>query len=189
MYLNKMSYQAHRGILLSLARESIQHGVVHGTPMELDPQQIPDELAEHRASFVTLEIEDKLRGCIGSLEASRSLAEDVVNNAFAAALKDPRFTPLQESEIDMLDVYISILSPAEPIDFSTEQDLLDQIRPEIDGLILEAAGRRGTFLPSVWQSLPEKKNFLANLKIKAGLPQDYWSDDIKVLRYTTESIR
>lgn len=179
----------HRGILLSLARESIQHGVFHGRSMKVDLEQLPDELAEHRASFVTLELKGKLRGCIGSLEASRPLAEDVVSNAFAAAFKDPRFTPLQESEIDILDVYISILSPAEPIDFSSEQELLNQIRPEIDGLIIEAAGRRGTFLPSVWQSLPEKKNFLANLKMKAGLPQHYWSDDIKVMRYTTEYIR
>ena len=122
------------------------------------------------------------------LEAVRPLARDVAENAFSAAFRDNRFPPLAADEFDDLELHISILSPPEPMTFRSEQDLIAQIRPEIDGLILEEGLRRGTFLPSVWESLPNPHQFLKHLKQKAGLPTEYWSDTIKVSRYTAEIV-
>ena len=116
------------------------------------------------------------------------LIEDVAENAWAAAFRDPRFAPLSQAEFPRLEIHISILSPPQAMSYSSQQDLLTQIRPGIDGLILEEGYRRGTFLPSVWESLPEAADFLSHLKLKAGLPANYWSDKIKVSRYTSESI-
>ena len=114
------------------------------------------------------------------------LAKDVAENAVAAAFHDPRFEPLSIEEAEKLEIHISVLSPPEELNFSSEADLLEQIRPGVDGLILQAGGRRGTFLPSVWEELPEKEMFLMYLKMKAGLPTDYWSDSLRVFRYTAE---
>lgn len=143
---------------------------------------------DKRATFVTLEIGGQLRGCIGMLEAHRPLANDVAENAFSAAFRDPRFPPLSDVEFDDLEISISVLSPPEEMSFSSEKDLLDQIRPGIDGLILEEGFRKGTFLPSVWEQLSEKEAFLEHLKQKAGLPPGYWSDTLRVFRYTAEYI-
>ena len=107
---------------------------------------------------------------------------------FQLHFKDPRFPPLKQSELKELEIHLSILSPSEPINFTSEEDLIAQIRPNIDGLILESGSRRGTFLPSVWQSIPTSEQFLNHLKQKAGLAKNYWSDQIKVYRYTTEMI-
>jgi AmmeMemoRadiSam system protein A len=172
--------------LLELAKNSISHGLRAGKPLAIDPADFPAELTETRATFITLQKNHHLRGCIGLLTASRPLAVDVCENAFAAAFRDPRFPPLDESEFNDLDVHISILSPAEPLSFKSEQDLLEQLQPGVDGLILEEGNRRGTFLPSVWRSLPKPQDFLRQLKQKAGLPPDYWSGRIRVSRYRTE---
>jgi uncharacterized protein len=174
--------------LLALAKASIEHGIKTGSPLQVNLDDYPAELKEKRATFVTLKIKQQLRGCIGMLEAVRPLVEDIAMNAYAAAFKDPRFPPLQEHELENLDIHLSILSPAEPIAFSSETELIEKIRPGIDGLILELDQRRGTFLPSVWESIPAASQFLAQLKLKAGLPADFWSEKIKVYRYTTESI-
>jgi AmmeMemoRadiSam system protein A len=120
------------------------------------------------------------------LEACRPLAEDVAENACAAAFEDPRFEPLTKKEFEKLEIHISVLSPPEELIFSSKENLLSQIRPGTDGLILQDGFRRGTFLPSVWEELPSKELFLAHLKQKAGLPADYWSDTLRVFRYTTE---
>ncbi|MGZ8144417.1 MAG: AmmeMemoRadiSam system protein A [Methylosarcina sp.] len=172
--------------LLELAKNSISYGLRTGKPLAIDPADFPAELTELRASFVTLHKHHQLRGCIGVLTASRPLTVDICENAFAAAFKDPRFPPLDESEFSDLEIHLSILTPSEPISFASEQDLLEQLRPGVDGLILEEGNRRGTFLPSVWQSLPKPRDFLRQLKLKAGLPPDYWSDRIRVSRYRTE---
>jgi AmmeMemoRadiSam system protein A len=184
MSLNKESRQR----LLGLAKNSIQHGLQTGRPIKINLDDYPKELTERRATFVTLEINHQLRGCIGMLEAVRPLAEDIAENAFSAAFKDPRFPPLDARELDNLDIHLSILTPAEPVSFSSEQDLLSQLQPGIDGLILEEGRRRGTFLPSVWESLPEPEQFLRHLKQKAGLSPDYWSKNIRIYRYHTEII-
>lgn len=172
--------------LLQLARASIQEGLKSGHPLRLDIQQCEPALTQKTASFVTLELDGQLRGCIGMLEAVRPLAVDITENAFAAAFRDPRFPPLSAAEYADLDVHISILSPAEAIDFVSEADLVAQLHPGIDGLILQEGNRRGTFLPSVWEQLPNPTQFLRHLKQKAGLPADYWSDTLKIFRYRTE---
>lgn len=172
--------------LLDLAKKSIQHGLSTGKPLAITLADFPSELIETRATFVTLQKNHQLRGCIGMLKARRPLAVDISENAFASAFRDPRFPPVDESELNDLEIHISILSPAEPLSFKSEQDLLEQLQPGIDGLILEEGNRRGTFLPSVWQSLPKPRDFLRQLKQKAGLPPDYWSDRILVSRYRTE---
>lgn len=174
--------------LLEVARQSIAYGLQHGKM--IGKFSFPREhfVAIPRASFVTLEIDGQLRGCIGSLTASRPLVQDVLQNAYKAAFNDPRFAPLTQEEFNTIEIHISVLSPAVPMQFKSEKSLLNQIEPGKDGLIFAAEGKQGTFLPSVWQSIPDKKEFLARLKQKAGLPADYWSDEVKVYRYRAEMV-
>lgn len=172
--------------LLKLARDAILHGLRTGRMLVVKPSDYDPELQVPRATFVTMYIDHALRGCIGNLIAVQPLVIDVCENAYAAAFKDQRFPPLQLDEFAFLDIHISILTPNEPINFASEQDLLTQIRPGIDGLVLVEGGRRGTFLPSVWSSLKQPEQFLRHLKQKAGLPPDYWSDRIRISRYQTE---
>jgi AmmeMemoRadiSam system protein A len=176
----------HQQQLLQIARGAIIQTLERPHRKLPLPGKLPDELMQKRATFVTLTIGGRLRGCIGMLEACRPLAEDVAENARAAAFEDPRFPPLTLPELAKLEIHISILSPSEEMVFSSESDLLRQIRPGVDGLILQEGFRRGTFLPSVWAELPEKELFLTHLKLKAGLPADYWSDTLRVFRYTTD---
>jgi hypothetical protein len=174
--------------LLDLAKSSIQHGLQTGRALKVKLADYPAELTERRATFVTLHKHHQLRGCIGMLEAVRPLAEDIAENAFLAAFRDPRFPPLAEDEFGDLDIHLSLLTPAEPVAFISEQNLIAQLQPGVDGLILEEGRRRGTFLPSVWEQLPEPEQFLRHLKQKAGLAPDYWSENIKIYRYRTEMI-
>ncbi|EXJ14548.1 AmmeMemoRadiSam system protein A [Imhoffiella purpurea] len=176
-----------RASLIETASRSIAHGLEHGSPLTVEPDDYPEPLREPRATFVTLHIARDLRGCIGVLEPRRPLVVDVAQNAFAAAFEDPRFPRLRKQEFGRLAIQISVLSPAEPIDFQSETELLNRIRPGRDGLILRAGRHRGTFLPSVWEQIPDPTEFLEHLKRKAGLPFGYWSADIEILRYTTES--
>jgi AmmeMemoRadiSam system protein A len=184
MSLNK----EHQQRLLDLAKNSIQHGLQTGRPLKINLADFPAELTEPRATFVTLQKHHQLRGCIGMLEAVRPLAEDIAENAFLAAFKDPRFPPLADDEFGELEIHLSILTPAEPVSFTSEQNLITQLQPGIDGLILEEGRRRGTFLPSVWEQLPEPEEFLRHLKQKAGLGAGYWSENIRIYRYRTEMI-
>ena len=177
-----------RTALLRVAADSIAHGLRSGRPLPVDVEAFAVALRSKRGTFVTLEIDHSLRGCLGMLEAVRPMVQDVSENAFAAAFRDPRFPAIAIAEQEQLDIHISILSPAEPMQFESQADLLHQIRPGIDGLILQEGRYRGTFLPSVWESLPDAPSFLSHLKGKAGLPADYWSQTIRVSRYTTESI-
>ncbi len=176
-----------RRILLDTARRSILHGLKQGGPLSVDLSCCPESLRLPRATFVTLREKGHLRGCIGTLEAIRPLIEDVARNAWAAAFSDPRFAPLDASELDLLQIEISILGLPEPVEFTSQEDLIRQLRPGVDGVILEEGDLRSTFLPGVWDSLPEPRQFLQHLKQKAGLPADYWSDTLKIYRYTTES--
>jgi uncharacterized protein len=178
---------AERKTLLDLVHASIKKGLC-GEALDVKPDEYTEVLQSPGASFVTLHVETSLRGCIGTLEARRALVLDVVHNARAAAFEDPRFPALTWTEFDRLDAHISVLGSPEPMLFASEEDLLAQLRPGVDGLILEENIYRGTFLPVVWESLPEPREFLRHLKQKAGLQQDYWSDTIKVRRYSAESI-
>ncbi len=184
MLLNKTQQQQ----LLELAKRSIQQGLKTGKPLKINLADYPAELIEPRATFVTLHKNHQLRGCIGVLEAIRPLAEDITENAFSAAFKDPRFPKCEADEFNDLEIHLSLLTPAEPMSFTSEQDLLSQLKSGVDGLIFEDGYRRATFLPSVWESLPKPDQFLRHLKQKAGLAPDYWSDNIQVFRYRTEMI-
>ena len=140
-------------------------------------------LHEHGASFVTLRDNGTLRGCIGTLQAHRTVLEDVRQNAFAAAFRDPRFKPLRPDEYERITVEVSLLSALSPIQLRSESEAIAQLRPGIDGVVLQCGASRGTFLPQVWDSLPEPARFLNELKRKAGLPADFWSEEIKLYRY------
>lgn len=178
----------HGRVLLELARASIRHGLTYRRPPVVDLDGYVPEFSLPRATFVTLIHSARLRGCIGNLEPCRPLAVDVAHNAFAAAFRDPRFPPLREIELDRLELHLSLLTPAMPLVFASEAELIAQLVPFEDGLILTEGSRRGTFLPSVWESLPEPVRFLEHLKLKAGLPRDYWSDTIRIWRYRAEVI-
>lgn len=177
-----------RDDLRAITRASIRHGFAYGRPLGINPAELSPVLQAEGATFVTLEIAGELRGCIGTLEAWRPLAVDVSHNAYAAAFRDPRFPPLAPAEEDRIDIHISLLSRPQPLTVRDEADLLRQLRPGIDGLILSEGNRRGTFLPSVWEQLPDPRDFLAHLKRKAGLPPAHWSATIRVERYTSDVI-
>lgn len=171
--------------LLRLARWAIAGRLGQNLPV---PDR-PEWLDRPGAVFVTLTQHGRLRGCIGSLEARRPLGEDVEANARAAAFNDPRFPPMTENELADTQVEVSILSPAEPLPCTGREDALRQLRPDVDGIVLEYGAHRATFLPQVWEQLPEPEQFLAHLMIKAGLPAYYWSDGIKLYRYTVEKFK
>ncbi|NOT99142.1 MAG: AmmeMemoRadiSam system protein A [Sideroxydans sp.] len=143
-----------------------------------------DWLEEPGATFVTLTLHGQLRGCIGSLEAYRPLIDDVQHNAVAAAFQDPRFDPLSKAEFAEVRVDVSLLSKPEAIQFASEQDALAQLHPGTDGVIIEYGRHRATYLPQVWAQLQQPQVFLNHLKNKAGLPEDFWSEEVKLSRYT-----
>ena len=174
--------------LLDIARKSIRYGLDHHCALPIVIDDYPPQLVIPRATFVTLKIAGDLRGCIGTLNAYRPLVEDVAMNAYAAAFRDPRFPALQTNEFGQLHYHLSILNPTEPLQVQTEAELLALLRPGIDGLVLEDQQHRSTFLPAVWESLPEPPQFIAHLKQKAGLPVSYWSKTIHFERYSVEDI-
>ena len=177
-----------RQTLLATARTSIDTGLRDGRPAEVDPEAYEAALQTPRASFVTLrDPRGDLRGCMGSAAAARPLVVDVARNAYNAAFLDPRFEPLSADELPGLHLHISVLSAMEPLPAASEAELLDRVRPGIDGLVVEEGNRRATLLPSVWDSLPHPERFLYELRRKAGLPGHHWSDTIRFQRYTAES--
>lgn len=180
--------EQQRATLLGIARDSIEHGLREQTPLPVQVNDFEAALRVERATFVTLHRHGLLRGCIGMLEACRPLVVDVAANAFAAAFEDPRFAPLSASELDELAIHISILSPPEPMAIASEEDLLRQLRPGVDGLIIQDGYRKATFLPSVWEELPDPTEFLAHLKRKAGLRSGAGTAAFRAWRYSTESI-
>lgn len=141
-------------------------------------------LFELGATFVTLKKNGALRGCIGSLEARRPLLLDLKSNAIAAAFRDPRFPPLAQGELDDIRIEVSLLSPLARIDCESEDAAVSRLRPFEDGVVLEYGVQRGTFLPQVWEDLPEPARFLGELKRKAGLPVSFWSEGVRLFRYT-----
>ena len=168
--------------LLAQARAAIAAEL--GLPSAPAPELA--EMSAPAASFVTLTKGGALRGCLGSLEARRSMGEDVRANARAAASRDPRFPPLTPEEFNQVRVEVSLLSDPQPLPASSEEDALRQLRPGIDGLIFAVGHQRSTFLPQVWESLPDPRQFLAQLKLKAGLPADFWSPEVRLWRYQVE---
>jgi hypothetical protein len=149
----------------------------------------PAWLYQPGAVFVTLTQQGQLRGCVGSLVAHRALLDDLEVNACAAAFQDPRFPPLEHRELAITQIEVSILSPAVPMTFSSETDALAQLQPGIDGVILEHGRHRATFLPQVWEQLPDARQFIAHLKNKAGLATDFWANDLRLSRYHVEKFK
>ncbi len=178
----------HGRVLLAIARQSIAEALGKRGPTPLPPRREP-WLDQPGATFITLTEDGELRGCIGSLEAHRPLGLDVWENARAAAFKDPRFPPLAREELPRITVEVSVLGPATPLPVRSEAEALARLRPGRDGVVLEypgGAGRRGagaTFLPQVWEQLPDPASFLAQLKRKAGLPPGFWSPEIRLSTY------
>lgn len=173
--------------LLRLARGSIEHGLAHGEPLPIRFDGLPAAMADPAATFTTLRLDDKLRGCVGNLESTRPLAQDVAHTAFQAAFRDPRFDPLGQHEINGIVVEVSVLSPMAPLSVSDEADLIQRLVPGVDGLVIVKGLQRATFLPKVWDQLPDPRQFVAALKKKCGLPQDYWSETLEFQRYNTAS--
>lgn len=171
--------------LLRLARGSIEHGLVHREPLPIRLDAMPDVMADPAATFTTLRLDGKLRGCVGNLESVRALAEDVAHTAFRAAFHDPRFDPVVEHELRVIRLEVSVLSPMEPFAVSDEAELLEKLEPGVDGLVICLDARRATFLPKVWDQLPDPAAFLGALKMKCGLEKDFWSERLEFHRYRT----
>lgn len=175
-----------RAELFALARASIERGLQEGH-LERTPAVASPTLQLPRATFVTLQTHHALRGCCGSIEPRWRLAEDVWRNAWASAFADPRFPPLTAQEYADVDLHISVLSPLERVPVASELELLSALRPRVDGLLLQSGAARATFLPVVWESLPDPAEFVQQLKLKAGWRADFWSAQLEVWRYQTES--
>lgn len=176
-----MSARENAGaILLPIARASIAQAL--GRDAQASEQE--PWLREPGATFVTLKQAEQLRGCVGSLKAHRPLLEDLKANAQAAAFRDPRFAPLTAAEFERTRVEVSLLSPLESMPFESERDALSQLRPNIDGIVFEYGYHQSTFLPQVWEDLPDPAEFMSHLKHKAGLPPDFWDAEVKLSRYT-----
>jgi len=175
--------------LLNLARQSIEAsmaGFEATVERLITHESISKTLSFDAATFVTLKKNHQLRGCIGSLEAHQSLPRDVVKNARAAALYDSRFPPVNDSELGEIDIEISVLSPPERIDFDSTQALFELLQPNLDGVIIKYGTHSATFLPQVWSKLPEKSQFFAHLKRKAGLSDDIETTELEVFRYRVD---
>jgi AmmeMemoRadiSam system protein A len=168
--------------LLSAARHALDRAFGHRSVAL--PRH--DALEMPGATFVTLTQQGELRGCVGTLEARWSLQRDVKRNALAAAFQDPRFAPLREGELAYTRIEVSLLSSPVPLSFVDEDDLLQRLQPGVDGVVLEWRGRRATFLPQVWDSLSDPREFIAALKDKAGVTEKFWHDAMRVSRYAVD---
>ncbi len=181
----KLTGHGNRGrILLALAKSAISEKL--GISLNGDMSVNAAWLNETGACFITLKINGALRGCIGTLEPHRPLLRDVSANAVSAAFHDPRFPPLTPEEFDQLRIEISVLGSLEPIQARDENDFLNQLKPGVDGIVFEYGPHRATFLPQVWEQLPDPHTFLAHLKLKAGLATDFWHPDVLLYRYRVE---
>lgn len=172
-------------VLIALARSTIAKKLGRPAP----GVAVPDDpiFQTLRGTFVTLKIHDQLRGCIGNLSSDESVVEGVRRNAVNAAFGDYRFSPLGNDELDTVDIEISILSEPRPLDHSGGRDLLDKLRPGIDGVMIRQGRAGATFLPQVWEQLPDTQDFLRHLCMKAGLPADAWqSDALNVSTYQVQ---
>ena len=177
-----------RNLLLRTAWMAIRHPLSGLGELTVDPGTAPAALQAVRATFVTLKNKGQLRGCIGTVVAQDPLIVSVAKSAANAAFRDRRFNPVTLAELPELDLSISILSPSRPLTFANEADLIRQLKPHVDGLILRDAGRQSVFLPAVWEQLPAPEEFLQRLKQKAGLPASHWSHTLQIERFTVDTI-
>ena len=173
--------------LLRLAREAMECGARGQKLPPLDKASLTPNLLEQGASFVTLTVHGELRGCIGALEAYQPLVDDVREHAIAAALEDPRFPPVDESELDRISIEVSRLTAPRPLEYSNSEDLLAKLRPHVDGVILKGDFHRATFLPQVWEKIPDPEEFLDHLCAKMGAKPGLWRNTkLQVYVYQVE---
>lgn len=173
--------------LLRIARAAMESAVCGKSPPPLEEQSLTPALREKGASFVTLTVRGELRGCIGALEAYQPLAQDVREHAVAAALEDPRFPPVRETELNIIHIEVSRLTPPHELSYSNTDDLLARLRPHIDGVILKQGFRKATFLPQVWEKIPDPAEFLDQLCYKMGRRGNLWRETkLQVYVYQVE---
>lgn len=183
---NQLS-QTDKAFLLTVAREAIENAVAGLLQARVDHSGLSPLLLADGASFVTLTASGNLRGCIGALEPYQSLVDDVQEHAIAAALEDFRFPPVQAYELKSIHIEISRLTPPTPLVYVTHEELITRLRPNIDGVILREGRHRATFLPQVWEKLPDPHSFLSQLSLKMGAPADYWTKThLEVLTYQVD---
>jgi AmmeMemoRadiSam system protein A len=176
--------------LLRIARQALEEGVRHDRLAPLDPNTVPPRLKEQGASFVTLTVGGNLRGCIGALEPYQPLVEDVREHAVAAALQDYRFPPVQPDELDGIRIELSRLTVPQPLEYTTPEDLLAKLNPYLDGVVLRDGPQRATFLPQVWEKIPDPADFLDNLCYKMGARPELWRmKHLEVLIYHVEEFQ
>lgn len=183
------SPSVHGKLLLQIARSAISNVLGQAVALPEPAAGMTDVLQASGASFVTLNQQGQLRGCIGSLQAHRSLIADIQANAIAAALHDPRFAPLTLLELEITTIEVSVLSAMQPLPFASEAHALAQLRPGVDGVVFEFGRYRSTFLPQVWEQLPDARLFMAHLKHKAGLAPDFWAAEVRLQRYTVSKFK
>jgi len=176
---------ANRQTMLHVARDAIMQRLIGNKDIKINLKLFPAYLLEKKGTFVTLNINGKLRGCIGSLSPQRPLIIDIIHNAQAAAFHDPRFKPLSLIEFQNIEIHISVLTEARNMSISGKQDLLAQLCPGKDGIILKEKGKNATYLPSVWEKIPKPEDFIYELRRKAGLDPEAWDESIQVMRYET----
>ena len=180
--------QTYGETLGKVAAEALRFGLRHGHPPSIDARDFPEPLRAPKASFVTLEHEGALRGCIGSIVPRQALVTDVAANAYGAGFHDPRFPALTAAVLENLSIGISILGAFEALRCESEKELLGLARPGEHGFVMSAEGRRGLFLPQVWDALPSPALFFAALREKAGLPRDYWSPQLRIERFPVTAV-
>ncbi len=185
---DRLVLERHGTDLMKLAVRSIQYGFKKDVPPKVAIDTFARELRVKRATFVTLERSGQLRGCIGSIAASRPLVLDIVENAFRAAFRDPRFPRLKPEEGKGLGISLSVLTPMREMTVSDEADLLQKLQPGFHGVLIQEGEKRAVFLPQVWDQLPAPGDFMARLKMKAGFSAGYWSPEMKVWTFTVQKI-
>lgn len=177
-------------LLLDLARKTIEEAVRRGEFPEVDPASLPKKFSEPGACFVTLTRKGRLRGCIGHIFARMPLYKAVLDNAMSAALRDTRFNSVEKHEIDGIEIEVSVLTRPVPLEFTSPEDLLRKLRPNVDGVVLQVGENRSTYLPQVWEKIPTRKEFLDSLARKAGLAPEAWkSPDVKILVYQVKAFK
>ncbi len=184
-YKNSFIKKYYSDLVLSICKRSIESGLHLGSSL---PETYPEVFYERGACFVTLQIHGNLRGCIGSVIAHRALVIDLIKNAHAAAFTDPRFNSLTLNEFANVEIEVSLLSKPEQIYFKDENELLRQIEPYKDGIIIRDGSRQGVYLPDVWAALPEKNKFLQSLKLKAGIDKNKSFENINVFKFSSTKI-
>ena len=181
--------EKYQQTIIDIAFKSIKCGIENRKPLEVDLKNLPPEFNTNGSCFVTIEKNGDLRGCIGSIIAYRPLAVDIAENAYASAFRDKRFPQLDAGELSQITISVSLLTPYEEMSFQDEKDLLSQLRPNIDGLIIEDVGKRAVFLPVVWEHFDYKEDFLNNLRLKAGLSANHFSKTFKAYRFLSISVK